>query len=1066
MVSQAKVRFVSNIYHCTMTFDLIYNQLNTNQKTAVDTTEGCVMVVAGPGTGKTQVLGARVANILKKTDTNPENILCLTFTEAATTALRQRLNSFIGSASYKVNVSTYHGFCNSVIQENKDIFGIQDLDPISELEVIEVMRELIDELPHTSKIKRYVGDVYYDTRNLLNLFGLMKKDNLTPLDMQAKVDAKLEDMKTDDAYLFKRKSGNNQKGDLNPRLYNKDKEALEKLAEAAQLIDVYNNKLRRRKRYDFNDMLIWVLQALQKDNDLLLKYQEQYQYFLVDEYQDTNGTQNELLYTLINYWENPNVFVVGDDDQSIYKFQGANVENIYEFYKRYENFCKLIILDQNYRSSQNILDGSNAVIKKNDERLVGKVPDLHKDIVAANDKVAHIKEALHIVQYPNVFQEIVSITEKLKKLKKDGISLSEVAILYHDHSQSEELIRYLQAEGMSYNVAKTQDVLQVPIVKQLNTLLEYFMLESEKLESGQHLLFHILHYHNFKHISAFDIARISQLIAKERTVGWRQVLNENISKLSLSRESEKELKVFVQDTEYWLKEMHNCTLQVFVEGVMSKMGFVSRALSSAEATFQIQCLKTYYNFLKEETSRSPYLPLSEFLHKIELLKQNNLGLKLNRIVHGTDGVNLMTVHGSKGLEFDYMYVLGCTENKWEKDPRALPYRLNLLLPGEPKKATEEEARRLFYVALTRAKKHIELSYALKDTKDKDLTKSLFLVELEESNTAQVHEEIAAEESMLKFFEFMLSSTNEQYKNLVHEDFVKKEVENFRLSATNLNSYLRCPVTFFYQNILRVPSAKGESSSFGTAVHYALDGLYKQRNELNDAKEAKEFLERRFTSAMLNSKEAFTKEGFERRMYYGTEILNGYYDTYQERIHGDGEVHTELYLKNCEIDGVPIRGQIDKVVVQDGTAHVVDFKTGQMKYGIKKIKPPVSLEYNADEVNYEKREGGDYWRQVLFYKALIESDKTQNLRVISGEIDFIEPDNGAYKQTKIMVNDDEYAFVKKQIKDTFVKIQNLEFEQGCEDVDCQWCNFNKQYQQKLEYNEQSLLQVKIDEEQQT
>ena len=153
-----------------MTFEEVYSKLNPNQRKAVDTIEGSVMVVAGPGTGKTQVLGARVASIVKNTDTSPENILCLTFTEAATTALRLRLNQFMGSQSYKVNVYTYHGFCNTVIQENKDLFGIQDLDPVSELEVLEVMKEIIDELSHGSKIKRYVGDIYYDVRNLLKLF--------------------------------------------------------------------------------------------------------------------------------------------------------------------------------------------------------------------------------------------------------------------------------------------------------------------------------------------------------------------------------------------------------------------------------------------------------------------------------------------------------------------------------------------------------------------------------------------------------------------------------------------------------------------------------------------------------------------------------------------------------------------------------------------------------------------------------------------------------------------------------------------------------------------------------
>jgi len=179
--------------------------------------------------------------------------------------------------------------------------------------------------------------------------------------------------------------------------------------------------------------------------------------------------------------------------------------------------------------------------------------------------------------------------------------------------------------------------------------------------------------------------------------------------------------------------------------------------------------------------------------------------------------------------------------------------------------------------------------------------------------------------------------------------------------------------------------------------------------------------------MNSSKEAFTKEGLERRMYYGIDILNKYYDEYANTFENEKEVHTELYLKNCEIDGVPIRGQID-----------------------------------PDEANYEKRLGGDYWRQVMFYKALIESDKTQNLKVISGEIDFIEPEAENHKRVKIMISDDEFAFVRRQIKDTFSRIQNLEFEKGCEQDDCQWCTFNSYYQQNQEYKAEQLLVNSQDE----
>jgi DNA helicase-2/ATP-dependent DNA helicase PcrA len=1039
-----------------MDYSTIYSKLNINQQKAVDRIEGCVMVVAGPGTGKTQVLGARVASILQKTDAQPENIVCLTFTEAATIALRQRLNQFIGSDSYKVNIYTYHGFCNTVIQENKDLFGIQDVDPISELETIEVLREIIDELSNDSLLKRFTGDVYYDVNNLKKLFGLLKKDNL---DAQ-KINSKIEQAKTealdDPSMYYARKYGKFQKGDLKQHKIDLLHESLAKLKEATELLDKYTQKLKQRKRYDFNDMLTWVLNALQQHEDLLLRYQEQYHYFLVDEYQDTNGIQNELLYTLINYWDNPNVFVVGDDDQSIYKFQGANVENIYDFYKAYEKHVKLLVLDQNYRSSQEILDGSNAIIKHNKERLVGKVPGLNKEIKAANEEVAHISGALNIIEYPNTYQEVVSITRKLKQFRADGIPLNEVGILYRNHAQSEDLIKFLEAEGISYNVAKSQNVLEIPIVHQLNNFLTYLSLESERLESGEHLLFEILHYHNFKHISALDIARISHKLSKNRDSGWRALLNDTAVDLGIGAQSKAEMRGFVADIEYWLKEMHNVTLQNLVERVMSKIGFVGRALASGDATFQIQCLKTYYNFLKEETAREPYLSLTEFLKKIELLQLNKIGLKLNKVVHGLNGVNLMTVHGSKGLEFDYLFVMGCTEDKWEKDRKTLPFKLNLLLPGEPASAAEEESRRLFYVALTRARKHIEISYARQNDKEKDLIKSLFVVELEESGAATTQQQEATEEDILHFFDFMMTQKNKEFVSLVKQDFVKKEVENFRLSATNLNSYLRCPVAFFYQNIIRVPSARNESTVFGTAVHFALDAFFKNREMLKTDKEAIALLESKFLYFMNTSKESFTQEGLKRRSFYGTEILTKYYHHYKESWSHEAEIKTEVYLKNCEIDGVPIRGQLDKVVITGDSAHVIDFKTGNYEYGKKKLKPPISLSDNPDEANFEKRHGGDYWRQVLFYKALVESDNTTSLKVISGEIDFVEPVGDDFHKIKIMVSEEEYSVVRNQIKDTFTRIQNLEFDKGCEEDDCQWCTFNATYKKKQISRAEDLL----------
>jgi DNA helicase-2/ATP-dependent DNA helicase PcrA len=1052
-------------------FDFIYEGLNTNQKKAVNTIEGCVMVVAGPGTGKTQVLGARVAQILRNTDSSAQNILCLTFTDAATTALRNRLYEFVGSESYKVNISTYHGFCNMVIQEHKDYFGIQDLKPVSELEEIEVLREIVDEMPNEHPLKRFKGDSYYEVDRLKKLFKLMKKEGWTSTSINKMVSDKLEELKTDPTLFYKRKTGNFVKGDFKINDYKKEEIKYTALQAAANLFNSYVSKLADRRRYDFDDMLLWVLEAFERNPDILLQYQEKFHYFLVDEYQDTNGVQNSLLYALINYWENPNVFVVGDDDQSIYKFQGANVQNIFEFYKKYEDFATLIVLDENYRSSQSILNGSNAVISRNKERLVGKVQGLHKNITAANCEVKDIANAIKIVEYPNSYQETVAITAKLKALIEKGVSLSNVGILYRNHSQSEELIRYLESEGISYNVAKTQDVLQEPIIHQLNTFLEYLSLETNKLESGEHLLFEILHFNSFKSLTAFDIAQLSSFLYHDRRndrkeglpKGWRTQLNDIASTLQFSQEAKTELKSFVMDVEYWLKEMHNITLQSLVERVMSKMSFIARALASSDATFQIQCLKTYYNFLKEETARNPYLKLGEFLQKIKLLQDNNLGLKLNKIVHGINGVNLMTAHGSKGLEFDYVFLLGCNSAKWEKDSVRLPFGLNGLLPGEPESANEEESRRLFYVALTRARKNIEVSYAIKDEKDKDLTKSVYVVELEESNTAPLLKEEVQEDEMLHFFDFMIQHNEEQFVDLVNQDFVSKELENFRMSATNLNNYLKCPVSFFYQNIVRVPSAKGASMTFGSAIHAALESLFKTEQEVfkND-ESAKTVMHSQFSRYMLNNKESFTEEELQRQLYYGKELLSNYFDYYKDKWNENLDISVEVGIKNVTLNGVPIRGNVDKLEINGNTINVVDYKTGKYSNAKSKIKPPSSFTDNPEEADYEKRFGGDYWRQVMFYKALIENQTDTKHEVISGEIDFIEPESDKYHKVKIMINTEGYDFVINQIVDAYQKIMNKEFTKGCNDKECQWCNFNKYYLNKNEYTSEHLLNDYSDE----
>ena len=293
------------------------------------------MVIAGPGTGKTQILAARIGKILLDTDALPENILCLTYTDAGTIAMRKRLVQFIGSDAYKVNIYTFHAFCNDVIQDNLSLFEKTNLDAISELETIELFKQLIDGFPKNHPLKRYRGDVYFEVNNLRSLFSSMKREGWTPEFINQRIDQYLAELPTRDEFVYKRKYKEFNAGDLKKDKIEEEKEKMEKLRAAVNEFENYQGLMRKRNRYDFDDMINWVIKAFEENKNILANYQEKFQYILVDEYQDTSGTQNKLVQQLISYWDKPNVFVVGDDDQSIYRFQGANVENMVEFANNY-----------------------------------------------------------------------------------------------------------------------------------------------------------------------------------------------------------------------------------------------------------------------------------------------------------------------------------------------------------------------------------------------------------------------------------------------------------------------------------------------------------------------------------------------------------------------------------------------------------------------------------------------------------------------------------------------------------------------------------------------------------
>ena len=1040
-------------------FTDLFMSLNPAQKEAVENIEGPVMVVAGPGTGKTQILAARIANILIKTDTSPYQILCLTYTDAGVVAMRERLIKFIGPAAYRVHIHTFHSLCNEIIQFNGSYFGYKNLQPATDLDVYRIIREMIDELPDNSVLKRLKGEVYYDAYDFRNLFDIMKKEDFPPEDIKAKADKYLQDREDNGDFTYKVNGKSFRKGDRKEKDYQDEKLKVERLKAAVDQFAVYNAKMTARKLYDFSDMILWVLKAFREDKNFLLNYQERYLYVLVDEFQDTNGAQLELVNYLTEYWEIPNLFVVGDDDQSIYRFQGANVGNILNFANTYKHHLKTTVLKDNYRSSQKILDASRALISINTERLT----DIDKHLEAKNAVLAYYEQEPQMSCYLNPIHETVAIGHDIIRLNKEGVPYSEMAVLYRSHKHAEDLVRFFHANNIPFNSRKKVNVLEELLVKKLLKILTYIEAEISRPYSGEEYLFEILNY-DFYDIKPLDLARLSAEMRNKRG-RWRDILSE----MSEGRQdlfsalpgmgSKPELRRLVNDLEYWIREANNVTVPQLVEKLIAKGGILSYVMQADTKRWQMQILRTFFDFVKEEASRQPDMKLRDLLDTVQVYRDFDIPVEALQVLHVPDSVNLMTLHGSKGLEFDHVFIIRTLDSEWIRK-RGNSNDFNLTKIYAELKGSEseiEEIRRLMYVGMTRARKGLYMSFYRKELNDKEVNKLQFIAELEEHAGLKVQHPILDDAAVLEFESQYYRYEETPQFELIDHAYLDVILSNYTMSATHLNTYLQCPLTFYFNHVLRVPSAKSESASFGTAIHDALEEIFKTLKNTGVLPSADEFV-KGFERSIYRNRDSFTEKGYKRYMASGKIILPKYYERYADQWKSEKVFLAERNMANIEIAGVPVKGKLDRIVFEGNNAYVIDFKTGSFEKARLRCKPPKELPSPPDpsKDTHEDIYGGDYWRQMIFYHLLIEHDHSNKWTMTRGEMNFIEPDkhNQFYNEV-FVITPAEAAIVTGQIRDVYTKIKNHEFEKGCGRENCHWCNFVKYYLKKEKHVTEAL-----------
>jgi DNA helicase-2/ATP-dependent DNA helicase PcrA len=397
-----------------------------------------------------------------------------------------------------------------------------------------------------------------------------------------------------------------------------------------------------------------------------------------------------------------------------------------------------------------------------------------------------------------------------------------------------------------------------------------------------------------------------------------------------------------------------------------------------------------------------------------------------------------------------VFMIGCLKDKWDNVRSSGQFRLpdNLFTIAG---TDTEEARRLFYVAMTRARRSLVISYPEHDNNGKPLVKSQFLAEIAESEDVLQTAISISNDDLVRFQLQTLGALPPALpQHIIDTDFARTLLDKYSLSVTHLNQYLKCPVSFYFNNLVKVPSAKNGAMTFGSAVHFALEKLFRNMNAHADKEfGSKADLLRDFKWYMRRNEEAFTPADFKRRMEYGEQILPKFYDKY---IGSWNKVTSiERSYRNVVVQGVPMNGKLDKLEFDGKFVNVVDYKTGKFTNAAKKLgrpEPEKVLKATEDnkEPGFEHLHGGDYWRQAVFYKILIDNDTSQDWEMRSVEFDFVEPDRdtGEFIRHRVDIDATDVETVKKQVVSTYRSIMNKEFGKGCGKADCEWCTFVNDY----------------------
>lgn len=1089
--------------HKNEAFAKAYAQLNNHQKQAVDQIDGPMLVVAGPGTGKTQLLSARVANILQQTDTLPQNILCLTFTENGAENMRERLTRFIGSAAYDVNIGTYHAFGGDLIRRFPEYFAETRLQtPIDELSKRQVLINIIDNLSYLNPLKQtrhHIGDLISTIsevkRALLGVEGLRaiaSENSAFITQANKKIDKIFDDFtkmptKLDKAAPFFERTmlalqglipenpTNTQLGSLAQIATTELAAALEaantrgktppltswknswlakdadnhfifsgelenrRISALADVFEKYQSALSAHGWYDFDDMILRAIAALEQNADLRFTLQEQYLCVLLDEFQDTNAAQARIVQLLTENPVNegrPNVMAVGDDDQAIYAFQGAQYSNMLDFYHMYRDVA-LINLTENYRSQAEILTTAENISGQIEARLASHFPGMNKKLIQANAKLPEV--SISRDEFLSDIAQYDFIAHEIQKLIGQGTHPSEIAVLAPKHKYLEPLVPYLNALELPVRYEKRENILDSAVVQQLITMSRLVLALRAQDELLANSLWPVCLSYDFWQIPTSTIWELSWRVndGREEKMNWSKVALEHcrgpaLLFLTLAEKADNETCEAMLD--YLIGSEPIDPHEADGEKIRSPL----RAFY-ANADLQKSRPDLFYETLSHLTvlraklrdyqaTQESALRLNDLLEFIKMYEEADERMQSTSPYNQqADAVQLMTVFKAKGLEFEHVFLPCCHDDVWGSNARAQSNKLTLpanLAPIRHAGATDDERLRILFVAITRAKFGLHLLSFAKTFSGRATKRLKYLDEQEQADGSfksltlpEKYQQIIVDGGKPPVLEQLEIDWRSRHVSgaitTQLQGLLQERLKHYQLSPTHLNCFTDMeyggPQKFFFDTLLKFPQAPSLSAQFGNAIHETLEWFQHKvgENGMPSIAAATKYFVKRMESKKLTP--AQTALEVER----GEKALAAYLHKNASMFRLEDKAEYNFRREGAFVGDVHLAGKIDRMEIDKAakTITVVDYKTGKS--------------YTRWESNSRLHR---YRQQLYCYKLLIENSHSfAGYKVVRGRLEFIEPDSsGRVNTLELDFKDDELAQTKRLLQAMWKHVQNLQF----------------------------------------